>query len=50
MAATVTLAAVEQLLGDVFTVRSVPSCFKQDEFRIREGILEEVQWRRVGGW
>jgi hypothetical protein len=40
------LDATVELLEAVFSVRSVPRCYKQDKSRVNQ--LESV--RRVGGW
>jgi hypothetical protein len=34
----------------VFPLRFVPSLNNEKQLRLRESLLERVQWRRVGGW
>jgi hypothetical protein len=42
------MAATEKLLEEVFSVRSVPSLYNEQQLRLRE--ILETTMRRVRGW
>jgi hypothetical protein len=41
-------ATTEELLGEVFSVRSVPRLYSEEQVRLRDSL--ETAVRRVGGW
>jgi hypothetical protein len=47
MAATDTHVTIEELLGEVFSMRSVPKLYNEEQLRLRESLQTGV--RRVGG-